>query len=119
MDLNRNRQTDFLQVCACCCYYETFGKDIIQTFESRSKLQQQREPNITLLNKFSHSLFSSWPVVITIIMENVFLFVLSLLKSCLLSVFLLWTGKYHACFLKKTNVNNVYFSTKKNIKSTH
>lgn len=67
-----------------------FGNYII-TFQITAA---ERTKHHALELNFHTALFSSRPVVITINMENVFLFVLSLV---ILS-FLLWTGKYHACF---------------------
>lgn len=103
-----------LQVCACCCYYQTFGHyislDFLITFQiAAAKITKHR---VLELN-FSHSLFSSWPVVITIIMENVFLICIKSFKV-LSDICLFIMGREISCLLlKKQNVNNVYFSTKK------
>ncbi len=78
----RNKQTDFLLVNACCCYHWTFG-NIIWTFESRSKLQQQREPNITLLNWIITQLVFFLACCDNHYYGKCFLFVLSLLSFIL------------------------------------
>lgn len=89
--------TDMLQVCACCCYYQTCYKlgllNHVPNYSSNEN--QTSRPWID----FSHSLFSSWPVVITITMEKCFLFVLS---SKVLSVICLFImDREISCLLLK------------------
>lgn len=76
----------------------------------------KRTKHYTLDLNFHTTCFSSWPVVITITMENVFFFCFFCIKSFkVLSVICLFImdREVSCLLLKKTNVNNVYFSTKR------